>query len=294
MPISLNALDTEVDSKAVKADFSVTTGASGQTALSYDSNTGVFSLTPVLGLTDLGISDGSAGQFLTTDGAGHFTFAPNGSPPLSAMSVTTGAATTPSSLTYDDVNGVFTYTPEDTTGFIGLTNLQVLTAANSGSGALSYNNTNGNFTYTPPDVSTYIALTNLSVTQNAAGTAGLSYDNTTGVFSYTPPDVSTYIALTNLSVSTGTAIPTSLLYDNTTGILTYSPPTITAASKNLSLGGATSSFTIAANHTVDSVLVFYNGVCLVPTTDYTVSGTTLTTTFTPIAGSDIVIRYLPI
>ena len=63
MPISLNALDTEVDSKAVKADFSVTTGASGQTALSYDSNTGVFSLTPVLGLTDLGISDGSAGHF---------------------------------------------------------------------------------------------------------------------------------------------------------------------------------------------------------------------------------------
>ena len=255
MPISLNALDTEVDSKAVKADFSVTTGASGQTALSYDSSTGVFSLTPVLGLTDLGISDGSAGHFLRTDGAGNFSFAPNGSPPLSALSVTTGAATTPSSLTYNDVNGVFTYTPEDTTGFIGLTNLQVLTAANSGSGSLTYNNTNGNFTYTPPVVPT--DLTDLNITDGTAG----QVLTTDGAGTFTFSDVATILS--------GPSI-----YEN--------------------VNGSTSTFTITSGHTVDTVLVFYNGVCLVPTTDYTVSGTTLTTTFTPIANSDIVIRYFPI
>ena len=52
--------------------------------------------------------------------------------------------------------------------------------------------------------------------------------------------------------------------------------------------------TIDAGHTVDSILVFYNGVCLQPTTDYTVSGTTLTFTFTPLNNSNIVVRYLPI
>jgi hypothetical protein len=223
MPVSLNALDTEVDTKAAKADFSVTTGASGQTALTYDNATGVFSLTPVLGLTDLGISDGTAGHFLTTDGAGNFSFAPNGSPPLSALSVTTATAATPSSLTYDDTTGVFTYTPEDISAKIELTNLEVLTAANSGSGALTYDNTIGRFTYTPP-----------------------------------------------------------LL------------PVVNTPNKYLSVDGSTTTFTIQTNHTVDTCLVFYNGVCLVPTDDYTVSGTTLTTTFTPIAGSDIVIRYLPI
>lgn len=293
MPISLNALDTEVDTKAVKADFSVTTGASGQTALTYDSNTGVFSLTPVLGLTDLGISDGSAGHFLRTDGAGNFTFAPNGSPPLSALSVTTGAATTPSGLTYNDVSGVFTYTPEDTTGFIGLTNLQVLTAANAGSGALTYNNTNGNFTYTPPNLSSYIALTNLSVTQNSAsGTGTLSYNNSNGVFTYTPPVIPT--ALTDLSISDGTS--GQVLTTNGSGTFTFSDVAtiLSAPSKYENVNGSTSTFTIVSGHTVDTVLVFYNGVCLVPTTDYTVSGTTLTTTFTPVSGSDIVIRYFPI
>ena len=36
------------------------------------------------------------------------------------------------------------------------------------------------------------------------------------------------------------------------------------------------SFTVLANYTVDEILVFVNGICMVPTTDYVVSGTTLT------------------
>lgn len=58
--------------------------------------------------------------------------------------------------------------------------------------------------------------------------------------------------------------------------------------------GSTTTFTIEAGRTENDVLVFYNGVCLVPTVDYTISGTTLTTTFTPAATSDVVIRYMAI
>ena len=39
---------------------------------------------------------------------------------------------------------------------------------------------------------------------------------------------------------------------------------------------STTTFTIASGRTVDDVLVFVNGICLVPTDDYTISGTTLT------------------
>ena len=138
---------------------------------------------------------------------------------------------------------------------IDLTDLSVGTpAAASGSGAIAYNNITGVFTYTPPDLSTYltsvpaqtfasltskpttlsgygitdaqatlvsatniktingtsllgsgniaiagggsgIALTDLSVGTPAAasGSGAIAYNNITGVFTYTPPDLSTYL-----------------------------------------------------------------------------------------------------
>ena len=56
--------------------------------------------------------------------------------------------------------------------------------------------------------------------------------------------------------------------------------------------GSTVNFTINSGRTVDDILVFVNGICLVPTDDYTVSGTTLGFTVAPAASSEIVIRYL--
>ena len=56
--------------------------------------------------------------------------------------------------------------------------------------------------------------------------------------------------------------------------------------------GSDTTFTVLANTTVDNVLVFVNGICLVPTDDYTVSGTTLTFTTAPANGAEIVFRYL--
>ena len=56
---------------------------------------------------------------------------------------------------------------------------------------------------------------------------------------------------------------------------------------------STTAFTIASGRTVNDVLVFVNGICLVPTDDYTISGTTLTFVTAPAASAEITIRVLP-
>ncbi|QOI69068.1 putative tail fiber protein [Pelagibacter phage Mosig EXVC030M] len=56
--------------------------------------------------------------------------------------------------------------------------------------------------------------------------------------------------------------------------------------------GSTTGFTILADRSVDDILVFVNGICLVPTDDYTISSTTLTFTTAPASSAEIVFRYL--
>ena len=85
---------------------------------------------------------------------------------------------------------------------------------------------------------------------------------------------------------------------HTTFDLTGKTVTLTAGtlshSTSKAVGDAsTTTFTIASGRTVDDVLVFVNGICLVPTDDYTVSGTTLTFVTAPAASAEITIRVLP-
>jgi len=68
---------------------------------------------------------------------------------------------------------------------------------------------------------------------------------------------------------------------------TYSSSTQTA-------NGSGQTFTVTDGTTANSAIVTYNGIILLPVTDYDISGTTLTTTFTPVAGSEISVRYLPV
>ena len=56
---------------------------------------------------------------------------------------------------------------------------------------------------------------------------------------------------------------------------------------------STTTITILSGHNVNSVLVVYNGLVLTPTTDYTISGTTMTMQFTPPTNAQIIVRYLP-
>ena len=56
--------------------------------------------------------------------------------------------------------------------------------------------------------------------------------------------------------------------------------------------GSTTTFTINNGRTVDDILVFVNGICLVPADDYQVSTTNLTFTLAPAVNAEIVIRYI--
>ena len=67
--------------------------------------------------------------------------------------------------------------------------------------------------------------------------------------------------------------------------------TFTTDKTNTGDGSATTA-TVLAGTTVDNILVFVNGICLVPTDDYTISGTTLTFATAPASGAEIVFRYL--
>ena len=69
------------------------------------------------------------------------------------------------------------------------------------------------------------------------------------------------------------------------GTLSHSKATATG-------DASTTAFTITSGRTVDDILVFVNGICLVPTDDYTISGTTLTFNTAPANGAEIVLRYL--
>ena len=74
----------------------------------------------------------------------------------------------------------------------------------------------------------------------------------------------------------------------------YRAPTIdnafSATTKTINQVNATPTY-----YTVNDVLVFLNGICLIPTTDYTISTTTLTIlNGAPPANSSLVIRYLPL
>ena len=70
--------------------------------------------------------------------------------------------------------------------------------------------------------------------------------------------------------------------------------TLTYTSGTATGDGSTVGFTINSGRAVNDVLVLVNGVTLVPTTDYTISGTTLTFATAPAASAEIVFRYLPI
>jgi hypothetical protein len=66
-----------------------------------------------------------------------------------------------------------------------------------------------------------------------------------------------------------------------------------SVTRNYTGDSSTTGFTVTSGADVDDVLVFENGVCQKPTTDYTISGTTLTFTTAPASGVAIQIRELP-
>jgi hypothetical protein len=70
--------------------------------------------------------------------------------------------------------------------------------------------------------------------------------------------------------------------------------TLTYAAGTATGDGSTTAFTINSGRNVNNVLVHVNGIIMTPTTDYTISGTTLTFNTAPANSAEIDFRYLPI
>jgi hypothetical protein len=81
---------------------------------------------------------------------------------------------------------------------------------------------------------------------------------------------------------------------NGSGVLSFGAMTLSYSSGTATGNGSTTAFTISSGRTVEDVLVFVNGFQLTPTTDYTISGTTLTFITAPASSAEITYRYLPI
>jgi hypothetical protein len=89
-----------------------------------------------------------------------------------------------------------------------------------------------------------------------------------------------------------------LIYDTSTTSLkkitkANLSPVLSYTTRTATGDGTTTDYTVTSGVTVDDVLVTENGVLQQPTTDYTVSGTTLTFGTAPASGVKIVIRELP-
>ena len=117
----------------------------------------------------------------------------------------------------------------------------------------------------------------LTFTAAPANTANIAVMHLATEQSFLPTVVDRSVTNAKISLSNSNA-NTSPSIDNN----------FAAATKTINSAGT------GKTYTVDDLLVYLNGVHLIPTTDYTVSGTTLTLVGgAPGAGSSLVVRYLP-
>ena len=224
------------------------TAASGGGTLAYNNTSGVFTFSPAnlstyaqtsslpTSITELGVTDGTNGQVLTTDGSGNFTFSSAGggasydqdlnttdSVVFAAVSADTfsnasaGAPTVTSAttITLDAPDGVIITGGTFRLPSFTTTQKNALTAAN---GDIIYDSTTsqaqvyeGSWTSISGGggITLADARNGLSVTQaSASGTGALSYANASGAFTYTPPDTSSF--LTSVAFADLTTTPTTL------------------------------------------------------------------------------------
>ena len=143
-------------------------------------------------IVDLGIADGTSGQFLSTDGAGNFTFATPvdlvGANALDELTDVTAAGSTAGQVLTSDGAGNFTFTTiAGGGGATTLDSLTDVTAAGATNGQVLTADGAGNFNF-------------LSIAGGGAETVtSLAYDNSTSMLTYTDEAGSaTVLDLTNL------------------------------------------------------------------------------------------------
>jgi len=122
----------------------------------------------------------------------------------------------------------------------------------------------------------------------ATGPAGATGFGATGIAG---PTGST--GATGLTGATGIQGPTGIT--GATGLTgaTGSSASLSYVTRTATGDNITVNYTVTLGCNVNNILVFLDGLCQAPTSDYTVSSTTLTFTTAPYSGAKIVIRELP-
>ena len=138
-----------------------------------------------------------------------------------------------------------------------------------------------------PDASAEIYVINPTLSPEVIQTAEISKDLTTSAF--TGQTELAALAADN---------DVFLVYDTSAGVLkkiqkSNIAATLSYVTRNYTGDNSDTTFTVTSGVTVDNCLVMENGVVQKPTTDYTVSGTTLTFITAPATGVAIQIRELP-
>lgn len=180
---------------------------------------------------------------------------------------------------------------------------QVLTH-NASTGYLELQDAGGGTLNVIDDSSTAVAITLSTEQLQIAGGAGITTSASGNTITITNSASGSLNVLDDSSSSISIDLGTeSLTLVGGTGITTSaSGNTVTIAKSSNSYSTqkftgdeSTTTFTLNQNgRTVDDVFVIVNGIVLVPTDDYTISGTTLTFVLAPGASSEIQVRYLPL
>jgi hypothetical protein len=169
-------------------------------------------------------------------------------------------------------------------------------------GDLYYNTTSGNLKYYTG--SAWVAITSGGITdlvQDTTPQLGGNLDiNTYSIVSTSDGNINITPNGTGKVVLDGISYPDTdgtdgqFLKTDGSGVLSFGAMTLSYSSGTATGDGSTTTATISSGRAVNDILVFVNGFQLTPTTDYTISGTTLTFQTAPANNAEITFRYLPL
>ena len=175
----------------------------------------------------VGGSSGSNGQVLTTDGSSvSWSDAPYFSGNYNDLS---NQPTIPPAQVNSDWNAGGGVAEILNKPIVPPTSSVVIAPSPAGAGSLSYNSVNGAFTFTQPDLSPYLTTETdpVFLASDAAAVTAAKISNWDTSYGWGNHAAQGYITPTGLNVSQLSALGGgSLVYDNSTGTLTYRPPNL--------------------------------------------------------------------
>ena len=201
----------------VPTDISDLTDSSGLLASTFSGSYNDLTDKPTIPttITDLGITDGTSGQVLTTDGNGNYTFTAIPSEITTLSDIPNVSANEPTAGQVLKWDGTEWAPASDLTGAdgsgISLTDISVTQEPASGTGTLTFNNITGVFTYTPP------ALTAQTLSLSSP-ILSISGGNSVDLSTIIPSDISEFTDTGNLLGQGGATTIGQLTDVNTTGV----------------------------------------------------------------------------